>query len=277
MRGSSHTLRTCPQLGAYRAQYRCVHEAVVVAVCCSGPGEVHFASGVCVTDAARVLISVCRGSQRAQQTVSVRELRYQRERLAEELERVLYGEQGLGLKLADCNRSWAEVREEAQAGESLRGALRRVRFSLPESLLSVARKHNMPPQAPSRQSGLDMVVELSTGHFVPPSVDIAAVVEGNTEASDVYSVRTARRYHIDSQLALCSCLISCACQEASWDSSTTSHGPAHHHLQRFIDPSGSHSMRQQGNEARAQQSGTSTPLSETLELSVGRSSSSSSR
>ena len=195
------------ELGACRAQYRRLHECMLLAVTLdesSGAGR--FDGSGCLTDAARVLLSACR-SQKSQ-TVTVRELQNKRERLSDELEKCLYGEQALGSKQTDTSRNWSEVRSMTEADEALRQQLEQVDFSLPESLLSVARKQNVPPQTPSRKSARDLWA-LSEDHFVPalqlPSVgEASSTCEGeghseghtNAEASDAQS-------------------------EISWDSSTT--------------------------------------------------------
>ena len=195
------------ELGACRAQYRRLHECMLLAVTLdesSGAGR--FDGSGCLTDAARVLLSACR-SQKSQ-TVTVRELQNKRERLSDELEKCLYGEQALGSKQTDTSRNWSEVRSMTEADEALRQQLEQVDFSLPESLLSVARKQNVPPQTPSRKSARDLWA-LSEDHFVPalqlPSVgEASSTGEGeghseghtNAEASDAQS-------------------------EISWDSSTT--------------------------------------------------------
>ena len=127
------------------------------------------------------------------QAVTVRELANKREKLSEELEKALYGDQGGGLKTADYNRNWGDVRAEAQSEEALRLKLGSVDFSMPESLLSVARKHNVPPKTPSRKGGLGLRPSPTAGHYVPSlefSADPSSVDGGGTiaETSDVHSV-----------------------------------------------------------------------------------------
>ena len=182
----------CLQPGPFRVQYRRVHEVLVLAVVFARQGDGVFEGGICLTEAARVLFSACR-SQRVQ-TVTVRELANKRERLAEELEKTMYGDQGAGLRLADYNRGWADVRAEAQNEEALRNKLNCVDFSLPESLLSAARKHNVRPKTPSRKNGLGLRTSLTADHYVPSlqfSADQSSADGGGTiaENSDVHSVR----------------------------------------------------------------------------------------
>lgn len=165
------------ELAAYRTQYCRVHEATVLAVTFASAAR--FDGSGCLTNAAQVLLSACR-SQRSQ-TVTVRELVNKRERLAEELEKCLYGEKGLGAKHENRSRNYQEVKKGTEADESLRRQLETVDFSLPESLLSVARKQNVPPQTPSRKSARDLWT-LAEDHFVP-SLDMPTSSVGRHSSS----------------------------------------------------------------------------------------------
>jgi hypothetical protein len=198
------------ELAAYRTQYRRVHEAMLMAVTLASAGR--FDGSGCLTDAARVLLSACR-SQRSQ-TVTVRELLNKKERLADELEKCLYGEKGLGAKQGDGSRNWTEVRKDTRADESLRQRLGEVDFELPESLLSVARKQNVPPQTPSRKSGRDLWT-LTEDSFVP-SLHMPPSSAGEPSSHGEGHSHSETHTNLDA---------SDAHSEISWDSATTASHP----------------------------------------------------